>query len=62
MDDFAPCPGTVHAAATLNGSNGHDDIPPGLLLRLMQGQERSTQDEPRRADEKVDGHMAATAH
>jgi hypothetical protein len=42
-DDFADLPqGQFTVAVTVNGSNGHDDIPPGLLL-LLDTRDKSAQ-------------------
>ena len=43
VDDFADLPqGQFTFAVTVNGSNGHDDIPPGLLL-LLDTRDKSAQ-------------------
>ncbi len=43
VDDFADLPqGQFTVAVTVNGSNGHDDIPPGLLL-LLDAKDKSAQ-------------------
>ena len=43
MEDFADLPqGQFTLAANMNGSNGHDDIPPGLVL-LLDAKDKSAQ-------------------
>ena len=62
--DFTDLPqGQLTLAVTVNGSNGHDDVPPGMLLLLdTKGKSDSLKTNLAALGEKVDGRRPRAAH